>query len=145
MSGGVDSAVTAYLLKKQGYDITGIMMSIWNSSLAVPNDKKANACFGPEEEDIEAVKKISPENNSIIVEKKDDLYSDCLISKQTVWNSVPAPEKPYNVMPKIRQQHTPAQAIIYPLQDNRYKINFKSPQISITSGQSVVFYKKILF
>jgi tRNA-specific 2-thiouridylase len=59
LSGGVDSAIAAYLLKKQGHEITGVMMSIWDGSLPVSKNKGYDACLGPEDEDIATVRKIA--------------------------------------------------------------------------------------
>ena len=59
LSGGVDSAVAAAILVKEGYDVTGITMSIWDGSLKLEEGPK-HACYGPgEDEEIETASNIS--------------------------------------------------------------------------------------
>jgi tRNA-uridine 2-sulfurtransferase len=60
MSGGVDSSVAARLLKSQGHDVEGIMMSVWDG--APSHATKKHACYGPDEaDDIAEAKRICEE------------------------------------------------------------------------------------
>ncbi|MFA8343307.1 MAG: tRNA 2-thiouridine(34) synthase MnmA [Rhodothermaceae bacterium] len=53
MSGGVDSSVTAGILKNAGYNVIGITMKIWDGAIEIQETTK-HACYGPDEwEDIE--------------------------------------------------------------------------------------------
>lgn len=71
MSGGVDSSVTALMLKKQGYEVIGATMAIWGKDgvyKEIQEKAKAlgkhshGACFGPSEhEDIESARKFAEE------------------------------------------------------------------------------------
>ena len=52
MSGGVDSSVVAVMLKKQGYDVIGITLRLYNSSNV---SKGKSCCAGIDIEDAKNV------------------------------------------------------------------------------------------
>lgn len=84
MSGGVDSAVTAYLLKSQGHEVIGVFMRNWDS--AANNDILGNpnamASICPEEEDWADVVKLGAQIGipvqrvDFVKEYWDDVFKD---------------------------------------------------------------------
>lgn len=61
LSGGVDSAVAAYLLKEQGYEVIGVFMRNWDSSLNndVLGNPTNNDDICPQEKDYNDAKKVA--------------------------------------------------------------------------------------
>jgi len=84
---------------------------------------------------------ILSKQNTVIVGQKEDLYSSFLTAEKVSWCSIPKPKDTIEASVKIRQQHKPAKAIITTQGAFSAKIKFLEPQMSITAGQSAVFYK----
>ncbi len=58
MSGGIDSTVTALILIKQGFEVIGATMAIWDESIPITQSLKSG-CFGPgERDDLEAARAV---------------------------------------------------------------------------------------
>ena len=83
ISGGVDSAVAAYLLKKEGYNVIGLFMRNWDAALN--NDIEGNPTFNenicPQEQDyndaLELCKKLNIELHRVdfVKEYWDDVFT----------------------------------------------------------------------
>lgn len=84
---------------------------------------------------------ISPDNNTITVGPRALLYTDILFAEDVNYVSIDRPLAPLKIHAKIRHNHMPRKAELIPLTDRTAKVVFNQPQLAVTRGQSVVFYK----
>ena len=82
-----------------------------------------------------------PERNRVIVGGKEHLFSDGLVAGDLNLLAVEELDRPRNVLAKIRFNHKGVEAEVLPLDNGRVRVMFKEPQMSVTPGQSVVFYQ----
>lgn len=86
------------------------------------------------------VLKIDARTNRIVVSDRENLLSEGLIAADLNLIAVDQIESSHKVKAKIRLQHKEADATLFPHENNRAKIIFDEPQMSVTPGQSAVFY-----
>ncbi|MEE8552338.1 MAG: tRNA 2-thiouridine(34) synthase MnmA [Desulfobacterales bacterium] len=86
------------------------------------------------------VAKIDAEKNKIIVDGRENLFSQGLIATDLNLIAIDRLDRPYNVKIKIRLQCRGVDAIVFPHENEKAKILFAEPQMSVAPGQSAVFY-----
>jgi tRNA-specific 2-thiouridylase len=84
---------------------------------------------------------ILPRLNTVVVGSKKDLCSKELIAKDLNWITKSWLKKTLQCKAKIRFRHKEATCKILPPKNGQAKVIFDKPQMAITLGQSVVFYK----
>ncbi|MFQ6610437.1 MAG: tRNA methyl transferase PRC-barrel domain-containing protein, partial [Fidelibacterota bacterium] len=87
------------------------------------------------------VQKINPESNTIVVSKKNGLYSDNCNVSSVNW-LVDSSNIKSDVFAQIRYNSQPVSAEINNIEEGRLAVNFIDPQLAVTPGQSVVFYNR---
>ncbi|NLV36437.1 MAG: tRNA 2-thiouridine(34) synthase MnmA [Clostridiaceae bacterium] len=85
---------------------------------------------------------IKPEDNTVVLGEKKDVFSSELTASNMNFISIPGLTCEMKVKAKIRYSSKEADALISPLNNNRVHVLFNEPQRAITPGQSVVFYKE---
>ncbi|MEA1958700.1 MAG: tRNA 2-thiouridine(34) synthase MnmA [Chloroflexota bacterium] len=84
---------------------------------------------------------IDPGRNAIIVGGKNEAYGAELIAGDLSWIEFAALDHPIEVKAKIRYRHREAEAVVTPMPNGEAHVKFERPQLAITPGQAVVFYR----
>lgn len=84
---------------------------------------------------------IDPKENTVVVGTDEELMENELMASALNWISIANLAEPLEVQVKIRYNHIPAPAVIYPCESDTVRVVFKDPQRAITPGQAVVFYQ----
>lgn len=88
------------------------------------------------------VVKIDAEKNQITVGRKEELLGKEFLVQDISWTVSQPNKSPIIADVRIRYKHKESKAKIFLQKNNTAKIVFYKPQLSITPGQSAVFYKK---
>ena len=87
---------------------------------------------------------IHPDSHKIVVGRNKDLYKTRLVVSQLNLIHNSDISDPTTVAAKIRYKHKEARALLIPIDKNKARLEFDSPQRAVTPGQSAVFYDKDL-
>lgn len=84
---------------------------------------------------------IDSEKNTVIVGSREELYWDELVAGGLNWIAFEKLEEPLEVGVRIRHGAAEAAALVTPVTEDMVYVKFCQPQLAITPGQAVVFYR----
>lgn len=84
---------------------------------------------------------IDPQNNTVTLGEEGSQYASSLLAENLNFIPFDTLENEQRITAKVRYQAHPAPAKLIPVSENRVKVEFDSPQRSVTPGQAVVFYQ----
>jgi tRNA-uridine 2-sulfurtransferase len=79
--------------------------------------------------------------NQVIVGDREAIQKPECIVQRVNWVSIAAPSAPIRAEVQIRYRSTAVPCTVIPLADDRVKVVFDQPQISVTPGQAAVWYQ----
>lgn len=85
------------------------------------------------------VVRVDAETNTVVVGDRDELLADSLKADRVNWIAGEPPARA-RVQVRIRSRHDSAPAEISFIEPGKALVEFDQPQMSVTSGQAVVFY-----
>lgn len=86
------------------------------------------------------VVKIDERENLIVVGEEKELYQRSFTAVKLNWIAIDNLSSPLQIKAKIRYNSEEADAMVYPQDEDRVRVEFKEKQRAITPGQAVVFY-----
>lgn len=86
------------------------------------------------------VMRINTSDNTVVLGRDKDLFSDTLIANDINLISIPKIEGSMRLKARVRYRHVEQWAVVTQLDSNTIKVVFDEPQRAITKGQAVVLY-----
>jgi tRNA-specific 2-thiouridylase len=88
------------------------------------------------------VMEVKPEENLVVVGRKEELYSKHVEVDGFNWLDGVAPDKPTKLLAQIRYRHYPGAGWLEVLSEEKVRFVFDEPQWAITPGQALVCYDR---
>ena len=80
-------------------------------------------------------------DNTVTLGKHDDLFSQMLLAHDANWIAMERLTQPTVCTARTRYNQVATPAVVYPLDDTRFRVEFEQPQRAVTPGQAVVLYQ----